>query len=103
VRKVARDRRLEGLDTLKGATSNALRHDLREEALDLVQPAGAGQREMHVVARVTCKPPGDRRRAMSAVVVHDDVDLTPSAEPACLAAAKTSGALGGEDVDGTAR
>ena len=59
MREVAVNRGLERGNILKGAAANLLRRDLREEAVDLIEPVGAGRREVYVIPRVEGKPPGD--------------------------------------------
>ena len=46
-----------------------------EPTLDQVEPRSGGWREVQVVARVAGKPGLDRRRLVSAVVVHDQVNV----------------------------
>ena len=46
-----------------------------EEALDLIDPRGAGRREVDVPARPLGKPVADQLGFMRAVVIHDNVDI----------------------------
>ena len=46
-----------------------------EEALDLVQPGGAGRREVDVPAGMACEPVADRRGLVGRVVVDHQVDV----------------------------
>ena len=63
---------------LERPASNSSRGELREEALDLVEPTSTGRREVHVIAGESREPARSLRRLVRAVVVHDDVDIAPS-------------------------
>lgn len=57
------------------SSSNAFVGDLRKEAFDLIDPGGAGRREMNVISRMSGEPTLHARCFMSRVVVHDEVNL----------------------------
>src|SRR5829696_2007453 len=67
--QVAVDRRFERADTVEGPAPNALRGDLREEALHLIEPASTGRGEMHVIPGVTDKPSSDLGNLMRPIIV----------------------------------
>ena len=46
-----------------------------EPAFDLIEPGGAGRREMHVIARVAGEPSLDGRRLVSGVIVEHQMDV----------------------------
>src|SRR5215218_6115887 len=73
--EVAVDCGFERTDTVEGAASNTSGGDLREEPLDLIQPAGTGRGEMHVIPGMADKPPRHLRGFVRPIVVHDHVHL----------------------------
>jgi hypothetical protein len=66
---------LEILDAAMDAAFDLLVGEQREPAFDLVQPGGAGRREVEVVARVVGKPRGHRRRLVSGAIVEHQMDV----------------------------
>jgi hypothetical protein len=63
------------LDAREHPASDALRRDVAEEALDHVEPGRTGRCEVHVEARVPCKPARHPFVLVCRVVVGDHVDL----------------------------
>ena len=59
----------------KGSAADAFARDLREPALDLVQPRGAGRGKVNVIAGVCVEPLLHCRMLVRAVVVQDEMDL----------------------------
>ena len=84
----------------------------REEALDLVEPGGAGRREVDMPARMAGQPTLNGRRLVGCVVVHDQMDVElvgdlgfESAQeleelPAAVAWEALADDLAGGDVEG---
>ena len=66
---------LEFVDTAMDAALDLLVGEQREPALDLVEPGGAGRREVQVIAPVADEPGLDRRRLVSGVVVEHQMDV----------------------------
>ena len=65
----------EGWQTGKGIAADALVGDFCEPAFDLIEPGGAGGREVQVIAWPFFEPRGDLGSLVGAVVVHDDMDV----------------------------
>ena len=66
---------LELIDAAMGAALDLLVGEQREPAFDLVEPGGAGRREVEVVARVAGEPGFDRRRFVGGVIVEHQMDV----------------------------
>jgi len=75
MRQVVFDRQLQCTDVLKGPAANALRRDVGEESLHLIEPTRARRRGVQMIPRVANKPAGHFRHLMGSVVVHDDVHV----------------------------
>jgi hypothetical protein len=69
--EVAVDCGVKRTDTVEGAASNALGGDLRQEPLHLIQLAGTGRGEMHVIPGMADKPPRHLGDFVRPIVVHD--------------------------------
>ena len=66
---------LEFVDAAMDAALDLLVGEQREPALDLVEPGGAGRREMQVIARVSGEPGFDRRCLVGGVIVEHQMDV----------------------------
>ena len=66
---------LELIDAAMDAALDLLVGEQREPAFDLVEPGGAGRREVEVVARVAGEPGFDGRRFVGGVVVEHQMDV----------------------------
>ena len=75
MRQVPFNRGFQRAHVVERPATNALRRDVREEALDLIEPARARRRDMHVIPRMTRKPARDLGNFMRPIVIHDDVHL----------------------------
>jgi hypothetical protein len=71
---VGANRRDERRHAAEGAPAEALACDLGEEALDEVQPGGAGWREVEMKSRVLRESGLDHRMLVRAVVVENQMD-----------------------------
>src|ERR1039458_9970980 len=69
---VCLDRLHEVAHGAKGSAADAFARDLREPALDLVQPRGAGRGKVNVIAGVCAEPLLHFRMLVRAVVVQDE-------------------------------
>src|SRR5260221_8775410 len=65
----------QGLDTAIDDAPDLLVGDKRKEALDLIEPGGAGGREMDMPARPFGEPVADQRGFVRGVVVHDKMEV----------------------------
>ena len=61
---------LEVLDTAMDAALDLFVGEQREPAFDLIEPGGAGRREVHVITRMAGEPGCDRRRLVGGVIVE---------------------------------
>ena len=61
---------LEFLDTAMDAALDLLVGEQRKPAFDLIEPGGAGRREVHVITRMAGEPGRDRRRLVGGVIVE---------------------------------
>ena len=66
---------LELIDAAMDAALDLLVGEQREPAFDLVEPGGAGRREVEVVARVAGAPGVDGRRFMGGIIVEHQMDV----------------------------
>src|SRR5215470_287991 len=64
----------EGWNAAEGAASDSFTRDLGKEALDQVQPRGAGRGEVEVKPGMLAHPRLHRGMLMRAVVVQDQMD-----------------------------
>src|SRR6266700_6820327 len=71
--EVVLDGLLEFGQAVKDAAANALRGEVAEEALDHVEPRGAGRGEVDMKAGMARQPVTDSRVLMGRVVVSDQV------------------------------
>src|SRR5882672_8291926 len=62
-------------ETVKGIAPDALLGDFGEPAFHLVEPGGAGRREVQMIARPFFEPGGDFGRLMRAVVIEDQMHV----------------------------
>src|SRR3972149_12091778 len=73
--EIVPDRRFELAGAAVRAPANRALGEQSEPALDLVEPGGAGRREVQVVAGPLEQPTMDRGRLVGAVVVEDQMDV----------------------------
>ena len=66
---------LELIDAAMHAALDLLVGEQREPACNLVEPGGAGRREMKVIARVAGEPGFDRWRFVGGVIVEHQMDV----------------------------
>jgi hypothetical protein len=62
-------------DTCISSSPNKAPGNLREESLDLIEPACARGREVNSEARVVCEPAFHSRRLVSTVVINYEMDV----------------------------
>src|SRR5262249_32983267 len=78
---VVRDVILDGAnqirDAAKRAAANALARDLGKPTFDQIQPRRAGRNEMTLLAGMGGEPPFNGRMGVGAVVVEDEMHLSP--------------------------
>ena len=75
VREIVADGGLQVANAAEGAAPDTPVGEQAKEPLDLVQPTGAGRSEMHVVAGTACKPALYFGHLVSAVVIHDQMNV----------------------------
>jgi hypothetical protein len=61
-------------DSVKGAATNALLGDFREEPFDQVQPGSAGRSEVQVISWASLKPSADGFMRVGPIIIQNDVD-----------------------------
>ena len=75
---VLADGRFQFFHAAEDAPSNALVGDLGKPALHQVDPRGVGGREVEMKSGALRKPVPDERGLMGAVVIQDDVRVSPA-------------------------
>src|ERR1700678_3853346 len=72
---VGRDGADEFVDAAESAAPDAFGGNLREKALNSIDPGRRSRREVLMVARMLREPCFDRWMLVRSIVVHDDVDI----------------------------